>query len=135
MTTHDKARLARQFLAYRLREEGLTFKQIGEQLGVGAQRARQIWAREIWRLTREPHWMDDLSIRAANILNNLNLKSRKEVLEAYNSGRLNPSSKCGVRNYGWGTHKEIAAWLGLPEPMMPVRPVCSQCGQPIKAIP
>lgn len=122
----------RRFLAYQLRKQGLKFKDIGKRMNVGAQRARQLYASAEYRLTREPHWMDGLSVRAANCLWNMSIESREEALEAYNSGRLRPGKR-GPRNYGWKSHKEVAKWLGLPEPQKPAPrvyapKVCPHCG-------
>ena len=121
----------RRFLAYQLRKEGLKFKDIGQRMNVGAQRARQLYESAERRLNREPHWMNGLSVRAANCLNNCNINSRQEALEAYQSGRLRPLKY--PRNYGWKSHKEVAKWLRLPEPMKPSRriyapKVCPHCG-------
>ena len=130
----------RRFLTYQLRKQGLKFKEIGKRMGISLSRAQQLYRSAEWRLNREPHWMDGLSVRAANCLNNCNINSREEALEAYQSGRLRVGKrgprnygKCGPRNYGWKSHKEVAKWLGLPEPQKPAPRVylaktCPHCG-------
>lgn len=122
----------RRFLAYTLRKQGLKFKDIGKRMNVGAQRARQLYTSAEYRLNREPRWMDGLSVRAANCLWNININSREEALEAYQSGRLHVGKR-GPRHYGWKSHKEVAKWLGLPEPQKPAPrvyapKVCPHCG-------
>lgn len=122
----------RRFLAYTLRKEGLKFKEVGKRMNVGAQRARQLYESAERRLNREPHWMDGLDVRLANCLWNMNIESREQALEAYNSGRLRPGKR-GPRNYGWKSHKEVAKWLGLPEPQKAAPRVylaktCPHCG-------
>lgn len=108
----------RQRLAYTLRKQGLKFKEIGKRMGVSAVRANELYRSAEWRLNREPHWMDGLGVRVANCLNNCNINSREEALEAYQSGKLHVGKR-GPRNYGWKSHKEVARWLGLPEPQKP----------------
>lgn len=76
--------------------------------------------------------MDGLGIRASNCLSNCNIKSREEALAAFKSGVLQPGKK-GPRNYGLETHKQVAKWLGFPEPKKPTRrvripKVCPHCG-------
>jgi len=73
--------------------------------------------------------MDALSVRAWNCLNSFNINSREEALAAYQSGRLTVGKR-GPRNYGWKSHKEVARWLGLPEPQRQVRlpKICPYCG-------
>lgn len=122
----------RRFLAYTLRKEGLKFKEVGKRMNVGAQRARQLYESAERRLNREPHWTDGLGVRPANCLWNMNIESREQALEAYNSGRLRPGKR-GPRNYGWKSHKEVAKWLGLPEPQKHAPRVylaktCPHCG-------
>ena len=76
-------------------------------------------------------WMDGLSTRCKLCIHNMDLKSRDDVLQAYKSGRLKPEGKKHPRNYGWKSHREIAKWLGLPEPVKPKQAVlikCPHCG-------
>ena len=122
----------RRFLAYQLRKQGLKFKEVGKRMGISSGRAQQLYHNAEWRLNLAPHWMDGLSVRAANCLNYYNINSREEALEAYQSGRLRVGQR-GPRNYGWKSHKEVAKWLGLPEPQKPAPRVylaktCPHCG-------
>lgn len=123
----------RRFMAYQLRKQGLKFKDVGQRLNVCAQQARQLYESAEHRLNRDPHWTDGLSTRPKNILINMGFESRKQVLEAYNLGRMRPCKR-GPRNYGWKSHKEVAKWLGLPEPMKPgiiarMAETCPHCGR------
>ena len=80
---------------------------------------------------KKTHWSEGLSVRAVNCLNNAGINSRKQTLEAYTSGRLHPD-KCTPRGYGWLTHKQVAKFLGLPEPQRPTPKfrcqTCPHCG-------
>ena len=118
----------RVHLAWQLRESGLGFKEIGERMGISSSRAQQIYSREKWRLVRPELWDGFLSVRASNCLHNCGINSREETMEAYQSGRIRPLKH--PRNYGWKTHKEVAEWLGLPEPKKPVPApkACPKCG-------
>lgn len=82
-------------------------------------------------------WYDGLSTRAVNIVTQgvwsgswgddshvftPHYNSKTELLEAFLLGKFYPGQNgkpASHRQYGWKTHKEIAAWLGLPEPMRP----------------
>ena len=105
----------RALMAYQLREQGLKFKEVGAKLGASACRARQLYCLAKWWLEREPHWTDGLNVRAANALLNSGIKSRDETLAAFKTGTLHLGIG-GPRNYGIKSHKEVAKWLGLPEP-------------------
>ncbi len=122
----------REKFVRKLRANGRTFKEIGVQLGISAGRANQIFRRTEWVVNREPHWMDGLGVRASNCLNNFNINSRQQAMEAFKSGKLKAGAG-GPRNYGWATHKEVAKWLGLPEPQKPAPKIfipktCPHCG-------
>lgn len=122
----------RRLLVYELKNRGVKFREIGERLGITANKANHRYHEEVWRrsMPRGRNWWDGLSVRATNCLANANLCSRKAVLKAFKSGRLRPNvyryNAYGIRimagstrNYGWNTHKEVAKWLGLPEPVKP----------------
>jgi hypothetical protein len=55
-----------------------------------------------------------LSNRIANALSGFNIQSVDDLMTLYKSGTLKPHGQ--IRNYGWKCHREVAAWLGLPEP-------------------
>ena len=134
-TKQDK--VSAEFFAYQLREQGLTFKEIGKRMGVNTERARTLFCRSTYRISEDPESVHyGLSTRAANRLcNYLNIRNRKEATKAYKAGKLHPET-CKVNGYGWKTYKEIAEWLGFPEPQKPARAyvltVCPHCGGKIK---
>lgn len=68
-----------------------------------------------------------MGIQLANVFNNLDLNTKAEIRQAFESGRLNPRK---VRHYGWESHREVAKWLGLPEPIKPSKQprFCPHCG-------
>lgn len=111
--SRDVVLTVRQREAYDLRKQGKTFVQVGEAMGIGKQRARDLYMIARVRSDRDPHWMDGLSVRAGNCLNNFGLKSREEAKEAFSSGKLKPGE---LRCYGWKTHVEVAKWLGVIVP-------------------
>jgi hypothetical protein len=121
--------------AYDLRKSGSDYHHIAAELGVGYQRALQITRRANWVINeRDTHWAGGLSVRVANCLNWMDVKSREEALQAFTSGRLKPGKE--PRNYGWKSHVELAKWLGLPEPQKPVfipKPpmICPHCQKEI----
>lgn len=127
----------RRLLAYKLRKEGRSFRQIGDQLLVSAGRANQLYRSAEMILSQKPHWSHGLSVRPVNCLSNCNINSRAEALEAYQSGRLRPGKY--PRNYGLKSHKELAAWLGVPYqkpiPRVYVVKVCPHCGRKLSGKP
>ncbi len=109
---------ARKFSAYEWRQQSVSFKEIGRRLGVSTTRARAMCQECETALKDTTHWACDLSARTSNTLQNCGFESREQVLEAFNNGKLIPGPG-GPRNYGWSRHKEVAAWLNLPEPQKP----------------
>jgi hypothetical protein len=101
-------------LAYKLRQQGLAFKEIGKRLGVGRAAAWHMHKVAVYKLSQEPAWDDGLGVRIRQILGYRYIKSRSQLLRSFKSGELEKS-----RNYGWQMHKEVAKWLGLPEPSKP----------------
>ena len=100
--------------AIHLREvHGYRFRQIGEKLGVSAGWARVIYREGLFRIRGTPECFHGLTCRTVQMLENLCLKNREEVLAAVGSGRL--TVKRGPRNYGKKMRMEILSWLGLPE--------------------
>lgn len=100
--------------AIHLREWGhCRFREIGEALGVGASRAREIYREGVSRRDGTPECFHGLTYRTIHVLNNLNLRNREAVLAAVMDGRL--SVKEGPRRYGRKKHQEILSWLGLGE--------------------
>lgn len=106
----------RSLLAVGLRRSGMTFRKIGERIGVGNKRASQIVARGERKLKLWEDGVDsvELDCRAANCISNAGVGfSREAVKEAIESGVLHPSV-CRLRNYGWKTHKICCEYAGIP---------------------
>ncbi len=59
-----------------------------------------------------------VSVRVGRAFLRLNLRTRADVLHAYNTGILDPGER-GTPGYGHHCHREVARWLGLPEPTAP----------------
>ena len=118
-------------LVYNLRNQGLKFKEIGKRVGVGTQRAAILYSTSKRWMNRKPRCTDGLSVRTLSCLYNCNINSRQKILKAYQSGLLKPTKY--PRNYGWKRHKEVAKWLGLPEPQKTatrayLAKICPHCG-------
>lgn len=58
--------------------------------------------------------LSSLSFRTSNVLERFNLTDKEEVRKAILDGSLSPRKN---RNYGCKSHREVHAWLGLPEPI------------------
>ena len=94
----------------------MTFRKIGERIGVGGDRASQIVAEGEWKLKRWEQGDDavELDCRASNCISNAGVgRSREAVKEAIESGVLHPSIR-RLRNYGWKTHKICCEYAGIP---------------------
>jgi hypothetical protein len=104
----------RKLLAVGLRRSGLTFRKIGERIGVGPNRASQIVARGERMLERWEQGDDavELDCRASNCISNAGVGfSREAVKEAIEGGVLNVHK---VRMYGRKTHKICCEYAGIP---------------------
>jgi len=114
---------------YNMRLKGKKLKEIAEVMNISTVRVRQIYLQEKWRLEEKDDpecWWFGLSSRTANALKNAELEGKEDVLRALKLGRINPRPN-GTKGYGWKSHKEVHAWLGLPEPQKQKR-VCPHCG-------
>lgn len=104
---------SRTSLAVTLRRGGMTYREVGEKIGVGGKRASQIVARgeRILGLIERGVEEVELNCRAANCLSYHGINSsRKSVKEAIESGVLNLQ----LRNYGRKTHKICCEYAGIP---------------------
>lgn len=94
-----------------LRNKGMTFKAIGEALGLTPSRARNLYLRACGRRTgKKPAWTDGLSQRLANCLRWLEFNSREEVAQALQSGHLHRLSAC-ERSLNAAALAELEQWL------------------------
>lgn len=107
----------RRDLAFALRRQGKTFREIGKALGVCDVRAREIYARQREILIVPGHWTDELSVRIQNVLLNAGLNTMDEVENAIRTKRLNPNrnvpAEFRTRNYGKKSHEELVEFLGM----------------------
>ena len=114
---------SRKVKAVELRRSGMTYKQVGEALGVGPCRARQIVVNSEWKLRLVEEGKDkkriavlELGVRACNVLCNARIAAdRASVREAIEDGRLNPRPN-GLRNFGWKTYTELCEYAGIENP-------------------
>lgn len=66
-----------------------------------------------------------LRFRAASALVRAGYKSREEVEAAFRAGDLNPKTS-KLAQFGWGSYRDLASWLGMPEPYRG-KPICKHC--------
>ena len=98
-----------------LREGGMTFKAIGDALGLTASRARHLYLRGCSRLAgRKPAWTDGLNQRLAKSLRWLEFSNRKEVAEALKSGHMQRLAAC-ERTLSAAALAELAQWVEKDE--------------------
>lgn len=106
---------ARKLAIYKMRQAGQTFVAISKAFGISTTTTAQLYrSAKVQIEEKNWHWHAGLSNRIVNALCNFKLKSREDLMALYKSGKLQPHGQ--IRNYGWKCHREVAAWLGLPEP-------------------
>jgi DNA-binding transcriptional MerR regulator len=105
-----------------LRDNGMTFKAVGEALGLTPSRTRNLYLRaHNRRAGRKPAWTDGLNQRLANCLRWLEFTSREEVAQALQSGHLRRLAAC-ERSLNAAALAELQQWLSS-----------DQCEHPDKA--
>ncbi|MEE9369368.1 MAG: hypothetical protein V3V05_10985 [Pontiella sp.] len=118
--------------ALKLRRTGITYREVGEKMGVGMDRAR--------KLCKEAEYLESrparaLSTRAANILVNWNLyphgsepdpKAVREFIE------MKGNDIFKYRNLGPSTVKELCEFSGAQLPPKIDKQRCKCCGQVIR---
>ncbi|HEX8886300.1 MAG TPA: hypothetical protein VF797_17575 [Noviherbaspirillum sp.] len=94
-----------------LRDNGMTFKAVGEALGLTPSRTRNLYLRaHSRRAGRKPAWTDGLNQRLANCLRWLEFSSREEVAQALQSGHLRRLAAC-ERSLNAAALAELEQWL------------------------
>jgi hypothetical protein len=144
----EDATRARAKKIVELRETGMTFAAIGEVVGLGMQRARQLYGRGLRLAEIEAAESESpfgrLSSRSLNGLSNAHWMAKDDVMPEHGSqqdardwflrnfekGWLDPRSKKCVRNWGWGSFNEVCGNLGI-EPIKKNRICCPHCGKQI----
>ena len=107
----------REETVVKLREQGITFREIGLRIGCTTGNANALHMHARRQLNRAREWTAGLSVRAANVLNNRNINSHEEALAFFKSHGWKEVRRW--RNYGWKTHKIVFKWLRLPAPRKP----------------
>jgi hypothetical protein len=102
------AALRAQALA--LRQDGASYAEIGQKLGVSLERARQI-VRKAERLTNSPRLFDPLPMRAQTFLHNAGLTALPETEAANAVAQLSRREILSAPNIGKGATAAVAAWL------------------------
>jgi len=112
----------RFYNAIKLRKKGKTFNEIGKELGVSYARASEIYYKAI-KLEMAgdlpPKWTYGLKTKVAKSLLVFGFKSKKEVVDALESGaiRLIPgSSRSTIAGIGKHSLMEISLWAGIETP-------------------
>ena len=94
-----------------LRDNGMTFRAVGEALGLTPSRTRNLYLRaRSRRAGRKPAWTDGLNQRLANCLRWLEFTSREEVAQALQSGHLRRLAAC-ERSLNAAALAELEQWL------------------------
>lgn len=94
-----------------LRDNGMTFKAVGEALGLTPSRTRNLYLRaRSRRAGKKPAWTDGLNQRLANCLRWLEFSSREEVAQALQSGHLRRLAAC-ERSLNSAALAELEQWL------------------------
>lgn len=94
-----------------LRDNGMTFKAVGETLGMTPSRTRNLYLRaRNRRAGKKPAWTDGLNQRLANCLRWLEFNSREEVAQALQSGHLRRLAAC-ERSLNAAALAELEQWL------------------------
>lgn len=97
-----------------LHNSGLTHRQIGFKIGVGKERVRQLipQAKQEFSVTKK--WDSGVSGKLRQIFWVVGIENKDQAMDSYLIGDLSTVKK--IRNYGWETRRELAAWLGLSDP-------------------
>lgn len=97
----------RYLQAFKFRESGMTYREIGEKLGVSGQTARFM----VWKANRllcaDKTSFLGLTTKTANVLL-CDYKTREEVEEGVKSGEITPKN---TPNLGKKGYAEILRWL------------------------
>lgn len=108
-----------------LRQDGLTFREIGDALGITMERSRRL----VLKAARPLHWSDRLPARARNFLHVRYLDNLPELEAAQTIADMTHRDLLAVPNMGRGACSAVIAWLarhGLklrPEITLKVAPI------------
>lgn len=109
----------RQILVLKMRNSGSTFKDIGDELGVSAGRAGQIFygaVRTENRCKKTDEWTYGLNKKNADALIAAGYTDKSQVIEGLSSGRLGVYPRTGkgiTHGIGHTGIAEISFWAGV----------------------
>jgi hypothetical protein len=98
--------------AFRLRQSGATYKEIGKHFGVGPQRAKELVVERqcyLEFMDGPDGWKAGLSARAVHALSNADIRSKDQLMLVLSKGF---SKLLKTRNVGRKTMFEICEWAG-----------------------
>ncbi|SFU79863.1 sigma-70 family RNA polymerase sigma factor [Halomonas korlensis] len=96
-------------------EQGLTFKQISEELGITTNMARRYVKQCERKAWLEAQWHYGLPVQAANALLAAGFDDREQVLKAYHNGELNPKGTLSPHGLGKNGIQAVEEWLEIPQ--------------------
>ena len=106
--------------------EKKNFSQIGNSIGLSANRAAQLYKQAVRFIESRNDESFGLSVRALNVLNNANLRSKAEVIAKIDSE--GPQFLKRYRNCGVQTASEILMWAKGEKLILPaVKTIVSAC--------
>jgi len=109
-------------IALKLRKDGKTFRQIGQELGISHGRASEIYhkAKNLEKSGKlPPKWTHGLRTKVAQALIDSGFKSKQEVINGIKSGQIKLIPRSGrstIAGIGSQSLEEIAIWAGLASP-------------------
>ena len=98
------------FKVYKLRRLGWSYTDIAKEINSKPQWTSNLYHKAVRLLTTPPDWKDELGFRVCNILDQLEITSRAEAVEAIVQKRLWPGK---VRNYGRISHARLCKALNI----------------------
>lgn len=108
-----------------LRNEGLTYRLIGEHLKISKQRVYQIIQAGQQRDIDQSKWTHGLSIRNSKLMDRLEITSKETARNSVLSGDIAPLK---WPNFGLKSYTDLCKWLDVkPLESIPVRK-CPHCG-------
>ena len=95
-------------------EQGLTFRQISEKLGITVRMARRYVKQREHQARIEAQWHYGLPLPITNALLASGFRDREQVLAAYHNDDLNPKGPCSPHGIGKKNLQVIEEWLEIP---------------------
>jgi len=104
-------KLKRQKHILKLREAGLTYKEIAKNLNISDSRVQQIAKGEYVKKFKYAGDLSGLPIVAIHCLKSIEANNLKEVIYYIKKGVLNPRSKSRPPGYGKKIHETVLNWV------------------------